>query len=98
MQIADHTKPIGAETQANMERCFDTLQEAAKKDAAAVWEDASYSALLRMLKQYYEGGQWLHDYELDELGLLPQSLKRGVLAQDAVYDFLDLIKRNCLRE
>ena len=70
-----------------MEQCFDVLQEAAGKN-----EDASFRDKLQLLKQYYEGGQWLGDYELEEKGLLPPELKRGVLAQDAVYDFLEQIR------
>jgi hypothetical protein len=43
---------------------------------------------LQELVRYYESGQWLQDYELDEAGRLPRDLKRGVLSQDAVYNFL----------
>lgn len=60
-----------------MEAIFDDLRA-----------DPSREDLLRELEAYYEGGQWLRDYELDEQGLLPPELKRGVLSQDAVYDFL----------
>lgn len=59
-----------------MERCFDSLRD--NPDPAG----------LAALRAYYEGGLWLRDYELDEQGLLPPELKRGVLSQDAVYDFL----------
>lgn len=76
-----------------MERCFDALQAAAQHPAA-IREDAALRALLRQLTQYYENGQWLHDYTLDEKGLLPQNLKRGILSQDAVYLFLEQIKEN----
>lgn len=72
-----------------MEQNFDKLQKAVNINPAAILENAFLNELLQNLTQYYESGQWLHDYELDEKGLLPQSLKRGVLAQDAVYDFLD---------
>ena len=72
-----------------MEQCFDALQKAAEKDLSTIREDASLKALFRVLIQYYESDQWMHDYELDEKGLLPPELKRGVLAQDAVYNFLD---------
>lgn len=74
-----------------MEICFDILQNAADVKPAAVKENPWLKSLLRLLTQYYESGQWLHDYELDEKGLLPPSLKRGVLAQDAVYNLLDRI-------
>jgi hypothetical protein len=46
-----------------------------------------------MLISYYENGEWLRDYEMDECSLLPKDLKRGILAQDAVYDFLEQIRR-----
>lgn len=73
-----------------MEICFDTLKAAAERDRAAVFEDAALRELLRELAEYYEGG-WLRDYELDEQGLIPSDIKRGVLSQDAVYDFLQEI-------
>ena len=59
-----------------METLFDALQ-------------ANFSAeALQILLQYYESGQWLQDYRLDELGYLPPELKRGVLSEDGVYNFL----------
>ena len=60
-----------------METLFDRLQ------AAFSEED------LQILLTYYEGGQWLRDFTLDEQGCFPVDLKRGVLSQDAVYDFLE---------
>ena len=66
-----------------MEHCFDTLQQMAAENP-----DAIDQALLGALRVYYEGGQWLRDYTLDEQGCFPVDLKRGVLSQDAVYDFL----------
>lgn len=75
-----------------MEDAFDQLQKAEAQDAAMIFVDASLKNLLQVLQQYYEGGEWLKDYELDEKGLLPQELKRGVLAQDEVYNFLERIE------
>ena len=75
-----------------MESYFDMLQKAADENPDVIREDALIKAALRILTQYYENGQWLRDYELDEKGLLPKDLKRGVLAQDAVYDFLERIE------
>ena len=75
-----------------MEQYFDALRKAAENDPAAIHEDAALDEMLHTLTEYYESGQWLHDYELDEKGLIPQDMKRGVLAQDAVYDLLELIK------
>ena len=48
---------------------------------------------LRILMRYYDGGQWLRDYELDEQGLIPKDLKRGVLSQDGLYNLLCAIKQ-----
>ena len=60
-----------------MEEIFDTVQA-----------DPGHPALEELVR-YYEGGQWLRDYELDEQGLLPRDLKRGVLSQDGIYNLLD---------
>ena len=40
------------------------------------------------LTAYYESGQWLKDYEADERGELPPTLKRGVLSQDGLWELL----------
>ena len=54
----------------------------------AVQENPDHPSLGELIR-YYEGGQWLRDYELDEQGLLPPGLKRGVLSQDGLHDFLE---------
>lgn len=61
---------------AHMEAVFDRLREAPDP------------ALLEELRRYYEGGQWLLDYQADERGELPRDLKRGVLSQDGVWNLL----------
>ena len=45
------------------------------------------------LRDYYDSGLWLLDYELDERGELPTDLKRGVLAQDTLYNLFSDIDR-----
>ena len=42
------------------------------------------------LELYYTGGQWQKDFADDEAGKLPRNLRRGVLSEDAVYNFLAL--------
>ena len=74
-----------------MEAYFDQLQEAGRDPARSLSEPAC-AQMLKALKAYYEGGQWLRDYELDERGILPQTLKRGVLSQDGVYNLLAAIE------
>ncbi len=71
-----------------MESLFDTLQQAVQEDYTAIQTHTVYKEALAILTQYYENGLWLSDYELDEQNLLPPSLKRGVLSQDGLYDFL----------
>ena len=75
-----------------MEACFDALQQALAQDPAAD-NEPWFESELQTLLAYYEGGQWLYDYTLDEAGLLPPDLKRGVLSQDAVYNFMELLNR-----
>ena len=74
-----------------MERCFDALQAAASKDLTRVKSDPALNALLQELAWYYDDGQWLKDYEMDEKGLFPADLKRGVLSEDGVYDLLSAL-------
>ena len=53
----------------------------------------SFAVAIAELEQYYTGGQWQKDFTDDEAGRLPPGLKRGVLTEDAVYDFLVLRDR-----
>lgn len=75
-----------------MEQYFDEIREATEKDSKAVWKDESLHKKWQALQEYYEGGQWLKDYECDERGELPSELKRGVLSEDGVYNLLSEIE------
>ena len=75
-----------------MEQYFDEIREATKKDTKAVQKDESLQEKWKKLLDYYEGGQWLKDYECDERGELPKGLKRGVLSQDGVYNLISEIE------
>ena len=77
-----------------MEQHFDLLCNKIREDATVLDKDEALKAVFDELIHYYTGGQWLRDYELDERGLLPKDLKRGVLSQDGVYDLLCLITAN----
>ena len=77
---------------AQMEAYMDEAAAALHGLAAALERYAAAEPKLRALEEYYRSGQWLRDYEMDEQNLLPEDLKRGVLAQDAVYDFLEQIR------
>ena len=69
-----------------MEEYLDCILEKKKDDFWNIQEDIEAQKMLRELIGYYESGKWLADYECDERGELPKDLKRGVLAQDTLYD------------
>lgn len=75
-----------------MEQYMDTLREAMNASPNGFLEDDVLREMLSVLTRYYEDGLWLQDYALDEKGLLPQDLKRGVLAEDTLYNFLDEVR------
>ncbi len=45
--------------------------------------------LIEKLEAYYTSQQWKDDFALDEAGELPDSLKRGVLSEDGIYNVLE---------
>jgi len=71
-----------------MEHCFDILKEAWQDNPSSFQDDDSVREMLHKLTYYYDSGQWLSDYEQDERGMLPSELKRGILSEDALYNFL----------
>ena len=71
-----------------MENYFNTLHQELKNDPRLLLKELWASDMLRTLSDYYEDGRWLNDYTLDEASLLPKGMRRGVLSQDALYDFL----------
>ena len=73
-----------------MERRFDTLQKALQEAPEELTQPQNVQ-MLKELEAYYEGGQWLRDYQADEQSLLPAGLKRGVLSEDGVWNLLDEI-------
>ena len=73
---------------AQMEASMDEAAAALHGLAAALERYAAAEPKLRALEEYYRSGQWLRDYELDEAGKLPPTLKRGVLSEDALWDVL----------
>ena len=70
-----------------MERLFDELLEDNPKNPGLLTASKILQDKIEDLKEYYQSGLWLQDYECDERGELPENLKRGILSQDALYDF-----------
>ena len=75
-----------------MEKHLDLVLKAMENAPESVTEEGKVKGALRELADYYENGQWLQDYEIDEQGLLPEDLKRGVLAEDTLYNLLDQLE------
>ena len=75
----------------HMEKCFDELLDAQKLGIESIFTNNRLKKRYDTVKEYYENGLWLQDYEADECGELPADLKRGVLSQDALYDLLSEI-------
>ena len=52
---------------------------------------------IRTLDEYYGSEEWKADLAADEAGLLPPTLKRGVLSEDSIWNLLednkDLLRR-----
>ncbi len=44
---------------------------------------------IQELSDYYGSKQWRKDFEADEQGLLSQTLRRGVLSEDGIYNLLE---------
>ena len=67
------------------------LDEALRKmDNAeeAPQELLEYQTEIKKLDEYYSDQDWKDDFALDEDGLLPKDLKRGVLSEDAIWNLL----------
>lgn len=72
----------------DMEALFDYASEKWEASPDDARKDPAWCAAVERLCRYYSHGQWQNDYTLDEQRLLSPTLKRGVLSQDGLYDFL----------
>ena len=72
-----------------MEGILDNSKEALKNLTEAIDNYVRLQSDIKELQYYYENGGWMKDYKDDEAGLLPKDLKRGVLSEDELYDFLE---------
>jgi len=71
-----------------MEQHLDRASQAVMQLSAALDQYAEAQQALSELSNYYNSEHWRQDYADDEAGLLPPSLKRGVLSEDAVWNVL----------
>lgn len=69
-----------------MEQYLEEIQNAMQHSPSLIFQDNDLSKKLEQLESYYTDGQWMEDYERDERRELPKDLKRGVLAQDTLWN------------
>ena len=72
-----------------MEMILNESKEALKNLNEAINNYARLQPSIKELQYYYENGGWMQDFKDDEAGLLPKDLKRGVLSEDELYNFLE---------
>ena len=72
----------------DMEQRFNRVDEALRALEIAMNTIISLEDDILELDAYYSGNEWKADFRSDELGLLPQDLKRGVLSEDAIWNLL----------
>ena len=72
----------------DMEQRFNRVDEALRALEIAMDTIISLEDDILELDAYYSGDEWKADFRSDELGRLPQDLKRGVLSEDAIWNLL----------
>lgn len=73
----------------SMEKSFCRAKKAAKELEKALDNYTRAAEDILLLYRYYGSSDWKSDFEADEKGELPKDLKRGVLSEDGLYDFLE---------
>ena len=76
-----------------MEALFDKSAEVVSRLQQALDDFASLQPAIAELEAYYTSPQWRADFEADEAGQLPKSLKRGVLSEDGVWNLMGEYRR-----
>lgn len=52
-------------------------------------EFEAFQSEIQKLQNYYESQQWKDDFAMDEAGLYPDRVKRGILSEDGIYNMLE---------
>ena len=88
-QHFDRENAIRTDRIAHYEANMDRIIRVVRLDGITPGVYESVLPDLKELEDYYTSPEWQEDYAADEAGLLPESLKRGVLSQDGISDLLD---------
>ncbi|MDO4633006.1 MAG: DUF4298 domain-containing protein [Eubacteriales bacterium] len=72
-----------------MEALYERIRERLNKENP-VSEDLAQElrAQIKELQDYYEGAEWLEDFDAEQRGEFPRNMKRGILAEDTLYDLI----------
>lgn len=52
-------------------------------------EFEEFQSEIQKLQNYYGSQQWKDDFAMDEAGLYPDRVKRGILSEDGIYNMLE---------
>jgi len=86
--MADNTGAAVKRVQ-KMEKLFDKAKAAESKLRKAAGEYEKLLSDIGKLREYYTGQDWKNDFQADEEGGFPSELKRGVLSEDGIWNFLE---------
>ncbi|MBQ3405175.1 MAG: DUF4298 domain-containing protein [Oscillospiraceae bacterium] len=87
MELSDDIQAV-IDRVGRMEELFDRLSNAMGETPELLDNDEDLQYAVKALSEYMDSGDWLHDYQMDEAGMFPDELKRGVLSQDGLYNLL----------
>jgi len=71
-----------------MERLYCQVLQLKSKHTRTLAEQRAMRQSLAVLASYYSSREWKEDFAADEAGLLPRSLKRGILSEDGLWNLL----------
>lgn len=69
-----------------MEARSNRLQKSMDQLAAALDAFEQNLSDLKILLDYYTDGQWMQDFDADQNGHIPETICRGILSEDLLYD------------
>ena len=72
-----------------MENILDKATQKIDDLEKKIAEYENFQSEIKKLETYYTSQQWKDDYAMDEAGIFPETLKRGVLSQDGIWNMLE---------
>lgn len=69
------------------EALFDALVQLHAINEAIIY-DPTFQKGFKQLVDYYQSSLWMNDFDDDHNGLIPKNIKRGILSEDGIFNFL----------